>query len=226
MEWQGPRKPKTDFDNSSLRSYLSPLVFIVRSGPMWRQDLARSCLQKGPATTPANYVCGIQSPETCFRDRVLQESLKFQRSSVGPSTDWTLYHLCFTPSTALGPFAIGGAIGRPYLSIHTQVGVFNHLVLNHLAQPCDGGAIVSKTLGQKSCRTKVTRSFWIFVPILPRILLRIFPEFLEEISCFVFLGKRRPEKINQKSLPFFNANSQANSKKKSTKVCWRAGKVT
>ena len=37
---KGPQKPKTDCDNSSLRSYRSPLVFIVRSGPMWRQDLA------------------------------------------------------------------------------------------------------------------------------------------------------------------------------------------
>ena len=34
------QKPKTYCDNSSLRSYLSPLVFIVRSGPVWRQDLA------------------------------------------------------------------------------------------------------------------------------------------------------------------------------------------
>ena len=60
------QKPKTYCDNSSLRSYLSvnpPLVFTVRSGPVWRQDLAilSYSLQKGPATTPANYVwafCG------------------------------------------------------------------------------------------------------------------------------------------------------------------------
>ena len=34
------QKPKTYCDNSSLRSYLSPSVFTVRSGPVWRQDLA------------------------------------------------------------------------------------------------------------------------------------------------------------------------------------------
>ena len=42
---KGLQKPKTYCDNSSLRSYLSPLVFTplvftVRSGPVWRQDLA------------------------------------------------------------------------------------------------------------------------------------------------------------------------------------------
>ena len=37
---KGPQKPKTYYDNNSLRSYLSPLVFTVRSGPVWRQDLA------------------------------------------------------------------------------------------------------------------------------------------------------------------------------------------
>ena len=41
-----------------------------------------------------------------------------------------------------------------------------------------------------------------------------------------FRGKRRPDKLHQRSPPFFNANSQATSKKKSTKVFWRAGKVT
>ena len=37
---KGPQKPKAYCDNSPLRSYLSPSVFIVRSGPVWRQDLA------------------------------------------------------------------------------------------------------------------------------------------------------------------------------------------
>ena len=39
---------------------------------------------------------------------------------------------------------------------------------------------------------------------LPRISLRNFPEFFEEFSCFVS-WERRPEKIHQKSPPFFNA---------------------
>ena len=37
---KGPQKPKTYCDNGILRSYLSPSVFIVRSGSVWRQDLA------------------------------------------------------------------------------------------------------------------------------------------------------------------------------------------
>ena len=43
-------------------------------------------------------------------------------------------------------------------------------------------------LGQKSCRTKVSRIFRFFdfsSRVLHRILLRIFPEFLEEFSCFI-----------------------------------------
>ena len=44
---KGPQKPKTDCDNSSLRSYLSLSVFTVRSGPVWRQDLAILSLE-GP----------------------------------------------------------------------------------------------------------------------------------------------------------------------------------
>ena len=37
---KGPQKPKTYCDKSMLRSYLSPSVFTVRSGPVWRQDFA------------------------------------------------------------------------------------------------------------------------------------------------------------------------------------------
>ena len=68
-------------------------------------------------------------------------------------------------------------------------------------------------LGQKSCRTKVPQIFRIVFPgFCPRILLRNFPEFLRSFRAS-FRGKRRPEKIHQKSPPFFNANSQANAKK-------------
>ena len=52
---KGPQKPRTYCVNSSLRSYLSPSVFSVRSGPVWRQDLA-ILSPEGPATTPASYV--------------------------------------------------------------------------------------------------------------------------------------------------------------------------
>ena len=38
---KGPQKPKTCCDTAVLRSYLSPLFLLsVRSGPVWRQDLA------------------------------------------------------------------------------------------------------------------------------------------------------------------------------------------
>ena len=82
-------------------------------------------------------------------------------------------------------------------------------------------------LGQKRvCRTKVPRMFRIFVPnfapnFAPNFLLRFF----EEFSCLI-LWKWRPEKIHQKSPPFSMQNPQASSKKKSTNIFWRAGKVT
>ena len=44
---------------------------------------------------------------------------------------------------------------------------------------------LDKFLGQKSRRTKVPRIFKFSSRILPRILLRMFPEFFEEFSCFV-----------------------------------------
>ena len=40
MDLKGPRSPKHVATICFLRSYLSPLVFTVRSGPVWRQDLA------------------------------------------------------------------------------------------------------------------------------------------------------------------------------------------
>ena len=68
---------------------------------------------------------------------------------VAPSTGWMHNYVCFSPSTAIGPLAIGSVIGRPYLAlsrIHAQVGLLNRLVLNCWgAQPHNSGAIVSKT---------------------------------------------------------------------------------
>ena len=49
---------------------------------------------------------------------------------------------------------------------------------------CNILAKAGNPLGQKSCRTKVPRIFWIFVPnILPNF--PNFPELSEEFSCFV-----------------------------------------
>ena len=42
-----------------------------------------------------------------------------------------------------------------------------------------------RKLGHRSCRTKVPEFFEFSSRILPRILLRIFPEFFEDFSCFV-----------------------------------------
>ena len=82
-------------------------------------------------------------------------------------------------------------------------------------------------LGQKSRRTKVSRIFRFFVWILPRILLRIFPDFFEEFSCFILGGggDGDQKKIYQKSRHFSMQNSQAHSKKKSTTFFWRSVKV-
>ena len=79
-------------------------------------------------------------------------------------------------------------------------------------------------LGQKSCRTKVPEFFELLSRILPRILLRNFPEF-SRIFRASFRGKRRPEKIHQKSPPFFNAKFPGKHEKICTNIFWRAGKV-
>ena len=59
----------------------------------------------------------------------------------------------------------------------------------------------------------------------PRILLRIFPEFFEELSCFVS-WETETRKNSPKIPAFFQMqNSQANTKKIFTKCFWRAGTV-
>ena len=76
----------------------------------------------------------------------------------------------------------------------------------------------AKTLGQKSCRTKVPRIFRIFVPNFapnfPRIFLRRF------FFCFVS-WETETRKIHQKSPPFFQyKNSQAKHEKKIFTECF------
>ena len=61
-------------------------------------------------------------------------------------------------------------------------------------------------LGQKNCRPKVPRIFKIFVPNFAPNFSRIFRA--------SFRGKRRPEKIHQKSPPFFNAKFPGKHEKK------------
>ena len=72
--------------------------------------------------------------------------------------------------------------------------------------------------GQESCRTKVSRIFRIFVPnFAPNFAPNFPPEFLEDFSCFVS-WRRRPEKIHQKSPPFFNANFPGKHEKNIHKI--------
>ena len=62
-----------------------------------------------------------------------------------------------------------------------------------------------KVLGQKSCRTKVSRIFSIFRPeFCPEFRSEFSPNLLRSFRAS-FCGRRRPEKIHQKSPPFFNA---------------------
>ena len=68
---KGPQKPKTYCDNTILRSYLSPSVFTVRSGPVWRQDLAilspegprdNTCQLRACMSAPLWRIIFVQSP--------------------------------------------------------------------------------------------------------------------------------------------------------------------
>ena len=55
---KGPQKPKTYCDNSICDPIFHPLSLLLGRDPCGDRIL-RSCLQKGPATTPANYVHGF-----------------------------------------------------------------------------------------------------------------------------------------------------------------------
>ena len=80
-------------------------------------------------------------------------------------------------------------------------------------------------LGQRSCRTKVSRSFRIFLPqFCPEFCSEISPNFSRTFRAS-FRGKRRPEKFTKNPRHFSMQNSQANTKKIFTKSFWRAGKV-
>ena len=67
-----------------------------------------------------------------------------------------------------------------------------------------------EVLGQKSCRTKVSRVFRTFVPNFAPIFSRTFRA--------SFRGRRRPEKIHQKNPPFFNAKFPGKHEKNIHKI--------
>ena len=83
--------------------------------------------------------------------------------------------------------------------------IVNKQFVNKLAFPichfaCSAPFCYAVLLGQKSCRTKVPQIFQIFVP---NFAPNFAPNFLRSFRAS-FHGKRRPEKIHQKSPPFFN----------------------
>ena len=58
---------------------------------------------------------------------------------------------------------------------------------------------------KKVAERKFPEFFTFSSRILPRILLRIFPKFFEEFSCFVSWQTETKSKFHQDSPPFFNA---------------------
>ena len=79
---------------------------------------------------------------------------------------------------------------------------------------------------RKAAERKFPEFFDFLSRIFPRILLRIFPEFFEEFSCFVSWETETRKKFTKHPRHFSMQNSQANTKKKITKFFWRAGKLT
>ena len=74
-------------------------------------------------------------------------------------------------------------------------------------------------LGQKSCRTKIPRIFRI---VIPNFAPNFAPDFLRSF-CASFRGKRRPEEIHPKSLPFLNAKLPGKSEEKIQKNFLESG---
>ena len=69
--WKGPRSPKQIATIAVLRSYLSPSVFTVRSGPVWRQDLA-ILSPKGPRDNTCQLRTLLPWPILCgFQGKIL-----------------------------------------------------------------------------------------------------------------------------------------------------------
>ena len=73
-------------------------------------------------------------------------------------------------------------------------------------------------LGQKSCRTKVSRIFRIFVPNFAPNFAPNFPRIFRKTFRASFRGRRRPEKIHQKSPPCFNAKVPGKHEKNIHKI--------
>ena len=80
-------------------------------------------------------------------------------------------------------------------------------------------------LGQKSCRTNVPRIFRIFVPDFAPNVAPNFLRIFRGLFVLRFVGDGDQKNFTKNPRHFSMQNSQATSKKKSTKVLWRAGKA-
>ena len=85
---------------------------------------------------------------------------------------------------------------------------------------------LNKRLGQKSCRTKVSRIFRIFVPDFAPNFAPNFPRIFRGFFVLRFMGDGDQKKFTKNPRHFSMQNSQANTKKIFTKFFWRSGKVT
>ena len=78
-------------------------------------------------------------------------------------------------------------------------------------------------LGQKSCRTKVSRIFRFFVPDFAPNFAPNFPRIFRGFFVLHFCGRRRPEKFHPKSPPFFNAKFPGKFEEKIHKMFLESG---
>ena len=88
------------------------------------------------------------------------------------------------------------------------------------------GFLVHILLGQKSCRTKVSRIFGIFVPDFAPNFAPNFPRIFQGLFVLRFVGDGDQKKFTKNPRHFSMQNSQANTKNIFIKFFWRAGKVT
>ena len=85
----------------------------------------------------------------------------------------------------------------------------------------------TETLGQETCRTKVSRVFRIFVPNFAPNFAPFFPRFFFwGVFVLRFVGDGDQKKFTKNPRRFSMQNSRANTKKIFTKFFWGAGKVT
>ena len=90
-----------------------------------------------------------------------------------------------------------------------------------------GGSLCTYLLGQKSCRTKVSRIFRIFVPGLAPNFAPNFPRICRGLFVLCFVGNGDQKKFTRNPRHFSMQNSQANTKRKySQNFFWRAGLCT